>query len=220
MMDSNLSIAKFIKQRNIKWLCHFTPRANLENIKKEGLKPRDLINYQYVYTDAVRYDTASNSICLSISQPNNWMLSKKIEDGLDLCLLLINPSILYEKNCLFYPHNAATKSYKGLPIEQFKGIEALKKLFDDEITYQKSGLELQTIFRYDTKSFLTTSEQAEVQCLEIIETKYIDYIIENDILLDYEELESKITLGEIKPFGIDRSKNSIKIGGLDEPKLP
>lgn len=126
---------------------------------------------------------------------------------------------------MFYPHNAATKSYKGLPIEQFKGIEALKKLFDDEITYQKSGLEPQTIFRYDKKSFLTTSQQAEVQCLEIIETKYIDYIIENDILLDYEEIESKITLGEIKFFEQDRSSiitknNKIKVSISKDFKSP
>ena len=29
-----LLISQVIEQRNIRWLCHFTPRANLENIKQ------------------------------------------------------------------------------------------------------------------------------------------------------------------------------------------
>ncbi len=39
-----LLISQVIERRNIRWLCHFTPRANLENIKQNGLKTRDLLS--------------------------------------------------------------------------------------------------------------------------------------------------------------------------------
>ena len=97
-----LLISQVIEQRNIRWLCHFTPRANLENIKQNGLKTRDLLfDWETTVTDPSRFDRFQNAICLSISKPNSWMFNRKQEQGLDLCLLLISPEVLFKKIACF-----------------------------------------------------------------------------------------------------------------------
>lgn len=191
-------IGCLIEQRGIQWLCHFTPRYNLESIRRFGLIPRNLLNDVQV-TDHTRYDRHSNAICLSISKPNSWMFNKKQEQGLDLCLLLINPAVLYEKNCLFYPHNAATAIYRDASDEMLQGEKALERLFANEVTYQKSGRELTTIRRNgDLKKCETTSDQAEVQCLDIIEPTYIWHIIENNIPLTFNGIINYLKIALIK----------------------
>lgn len=212
-------IKEIIKKRNIKWLCHFTPRENLEFIKKDGLQPRNLITHQYQVTDTGRFDRFKNSICLSISKPNKWIFDKKKESGLDLCLLLISPDILFEKECLFYPHNAATASYRNIDINELKGYQALENLFLPSISYQKSNLPIQTSYRNDyLLDCETTSDQAEVQCLDIIEPKYIEYILdENPIPLEYNDIISCIEnrkekmsefLGVIQPISLSKIPSS------------
>lgn len=192
-----LLISQVIERRNICWLCHFTPRANLENIKQNGLKTRDLLSYnETIVTDNYRYDWHKNAICLSISKPNQWMLKKKLEQGYDLCLLLIDPAVLYKKECLFYPHNAATASFRNASPESFKGEEALEKLFANPITFQKSGQEPTILNRIlSLRDYETTSDQAEVQCLESIEPEYILHIFEDEIPLIYDDIENKAKIG-------------------------
>ncbi|OOS00438.1 hypothetical protein B0186_06235 [Canicola haemoglobinophilus] len=132
-------INTFLMERNIKWLCHFTPRENLNKIRRDGLKIRSDLDFDAVVTDQGRYDRYNNAICLSISKPNKWMYQKKIDQGFDLCLLLISPAVLCKKKCAFYPHNAATASYRHINFEQMAGLSALEKLFNNPITFQKSG---------------------------------------------------------------------------------
>lgn len=195
VLDSEqLLLSQVVDNRNIRWLCHFTPRENLENIKKNGLKTRDLLSsWENNFTDSSRFDQYRNAICLSISKPNKWMFNRKVEQGFDLCLLLISPEILYRKNCLFYPHNAATASYKNIDIKQVKGEIALEKMFADSVSFQKSQCFPSTIKR---DSFLdiceTTSDQAEVQCLENIEPEFIIHVFEDNIPLTYEDIKNRL----------------------------
>lgn len=195
VLDSEqLLISQVVDKRRIGWLCHFTPRQNLENIKKFGLVPRNLLPENSFITDRSRYDQHPNAICLSIAKPNSWMFKKKQEQGLDLCLLLIDPAILYKKQCLFYPHNAATACYRNMESSHFTGEAALERLFDEVVTYQKSGCAPQHIERSwnkELKDCETTSDQAEVQCLEVIEPHYILQIIEHDIPLDHDAILGK-----------------------------
>lgn len=141
MIASLLQSPSFIiHTRQIRWLCHFTPRKNLASIKANGLLTRSQLdvseNVHGIVTDLVRYDQTGAS-CLSISKPNKWMFKKKQEQGMDLCLILIDISVLYVKHCLFYPHNAASTSYRNIPMSNFQGYLALNAMFASEITYQK-----------------------------------------------------------------------------------
>jgi len=186
-MDDN--IAYFVKERGIKYLCHFTPRSNLGKIKSEGLKLRD--TSQMTVTDPSRYDMSKN-ICLTISEPNSWMFKKKQEQGFDLVLLILSPKILYDKECLFFPYNAATKSFRGLDKSYLSSREALGYIFSDKITFKKSQEEERTIHRNThVASFMPTSNQAEVQVTESIDPSYIIAIIESDIPLEYNEVNKK-----------------------------
>lgn len=195
----NESVKELLIKRKINWLCHFTPRENINNIKINGLRLRNELGANSVVTDRSRYDRYQNAICLSISKPNKWMFQKKKEQGFDLCLLLISPKVLYQKNCAFYPHNAATASYRNVPLAQLTGVSALENMFENPITYQKSGLEPQSIWRTQWLNLCeTTSDQAEVQCFDNIEPEYIQYIIEDDIPLSYDEVKAFITNEENK----------------------
>lgn len=118
------------------------------------------------------------------------MFEKKQNQGMDLCLTLINPRVLYENNCIFFPHNAATASYRNVPIANLQGKKAFEALFAQEITYQKSGREPQSIWR--SSSLLdceTTLDQAEVQCLEMIDPDIFLVLCvslyENNAVLDF-----------------------------------
>ena len=190
LLDSKQNLIRSqILKKDIQWLCHFTPRSNLELIKKQGLVPRNKVQGCFTVTDENRYDGNPHTTCLSISKPNKWMFEKKQSDGFDLCLLLIDPSVLYQKNCAFYPHNAATASYRGLALEELKGANAMEAMFANSITFQRSGHISQSHLR---NSFLhksiTTSDQAEVQCHDSIEPEYIKHIIEKNIPLTYQEV--------------------------------
>jgi len=186
-MDDNIEC--FVKDRGIKYLCHFTPRSNLGKIKSEGLKLRDAS--QMTVTDTSRYDMSKN-ICLTISEPNSWMFKKKQEQGFDLVLLILSPSVLYDKECLFFPYNAATKSFRGLDKSYLSSREALGHIFSDKITFKKSQEEERTIHRnIHAASFMPTSNQAEVQVTESIDPSYIIAIIESDIPLAYNEINKK-----------------------------
>lgn len=227
VLDSEqLLISQVIERRHILWLCHFTPRSNLENIKRSGLKTRDLLsNWETTVTDQARFDQHRNAICLSISKPNSWMFNKKCEQGFDLCLLLISPEILYKKNCLFFPHNAATASYRNINIESLKGEQALENLFANPISFQKSGKPPQDIFRFHyLLDCETTSDQAEVQCLDNIEPQYIMHIFEENIPSTYDEILNQVE--KINDFNLSKrdisqtiSQNSVRrtIRGMFPP---
>ncbi|MDH2998236.1 hypothetical protein A1D22_10085 [Pasteurellaceae bacterium LFhippo2] len=213
MDQDQLAIKRIVEKRDIEWLCHFTPVENLDNIRKNGLKLRHALSRDEVkVTDSSRFDPFSNSICLSISKPNDWMLRKKLSQGFELCLLLIDPAVLYEKKCLFYPHNAATKSYRYMDENSLMGDVALEALFDKEITYQKSGYNPTTLMRErNLFECETTSSQAEVQCLETIEPRYIKRIIMDDIDLTYYQIRSFVRgRSDYRSVGINNNSVSEK----------
>lgn len=132
-----------------------------------------------------------NAICLSISKPNKKMFLRKQKiDGYDLALLLISPDVLFMRKCLFFPYNAAAASSKFLTSEQRMGIEAFNSLFAERIRYQKSGEEWIIVNRenhLDTAE--TTSDQAEVQCLEQISPQHIMRKISFNIPLSYQDVQ-------------------------------
>lgn len=186
-MNNKEDIKKIVSDRNIKYLCHFTPKSNLDKIMRDGINLRDIETM--VVTDQSRFDGSKN-ICLTISEPNTWMINDKKKKGFDLALLIIDPKILYEKECLFFPYNAATKGYRNLPAEYFTGAVALERLFDKQITFQKSQQEPQTVYRNGfSKPSITTSNQAEVQVTEKIDAIDIMFIINDDICLNQEQIE-------------------------------
>ncbi|MCX3072504.1 DarT ssDNA thymidine ADP-ribosyltransferase family protein [Providencia stuartii] len=176
-----------LNKRSIKYLCHFTPRENLKKIMTTGLLLRD--ESTMVVTDSSRYDMSKN-ICLTISEPNHWMLKRKKEMGFDLVLLILDAKVIYEKKCLFFPYNAATKSYREVDRENFSGSLALEDMFSDIVTFTKSQQETQSIKRrLFIPASVPSNNQAEVQVIEEIEPEYILDVIDGNIDLDYKDID-------------------------------
>lgn len=172
--EEQVAIQAIVADRNIPYLVHFTRVENLPSILRNGLCPRGLLNglnnEVTLINDTVRADGKTGYNCLSISFPNCSMFWRcRIDengerDNTDWAVLLISKRILSEKNCLFYPINAATNTVSGLPIHNFNNANALEAMF-----------------AYDRDHWLEnhdpTDVQAEVLVEGIIEPEYFGYCL-------------------------------------------
>lgn len=180
-------ISDFIQEREIKGLYHFTKVNNLHSILRNGLLSRRTLDEReitYSYNDPDRLEGSPEAICLSIGFPNYKMFYKYRNPTSDKewCIIYLNPRILYEKECLFCIENAASSNERHRNDEDKRGIEGLKKLYDDEEHRNEMGL----------NSDFTTNPQAEVLVLDDIGVEYIEavYFKENPVkfpISDYKE---------------------------------
>ncbi len=195
----NYEIKRFIEERNIESLFHFTPVDNLENILKYGLLSINNLNrlgIDYYYNDENRYDDRLDAISTSIEFPNYKMFYKCRQESGDAnwCVIELDASVLVDKDCIFNIENAAKNRERYRSYREKSGIRGLEALFyGDGIRYE---LELPTYF--------TTNPQAEVQVLDKIEVNYIKAVhFENyesknffDKHIEYKyNIKSKVTEG-------------------------
>lgn len=171
MLNRNqLEIKNFLQERDIDELIHFTCVDNLESILSNGLLSLEDLYYNqihYYYNDENRLEHKDNAICLSISFPNYKMFYKyRMKSNTEWCVIGLNSSILYEKNCLFCKTNAASYYETHRSDYEKRYLSGLKQLFDDDEYRNNVGLH---------KSF-TTDPQAEVLVLDKIEPLYIDAV--------------------------------------------
>ncbi|MEH8093200.1 DarT ssDNA thymidine ADP-ribosyltransferase family protein [Gallibacterium anatis] len=174
-------IVDLIRWRKIRWLCHFTRKENVGSIKKHGLLTIDSLNnkgLQRYVSDPHRMDKHKTSICLTISKPNMPMLVSKATQH-EYCLILLSPSILYSKKCLFYKTNAATQIANIYDDFPHTGYRAFLGMFEDNTRIDSKNQGIITRGRAGRHLCEPTLEQAEVQCLQDIEPQYILHIIEN-----------------------------------------
>lgn len=166
-----MTIQEVVQQRNITRLFHFTHSDNLSSILENGLLSRSELDdetngYNYDFNDEDRIDGHLDGICLSISFPNAKMFWKyrSLKPG-DWVILEINPSILWSKNCAFYPTNAASNNVRFNELELIKGDAAFSALFSDEVFGIQRDVNLPAEY--------TTDVQAEVMVFEKIDPLYI-----------------------------------------------
>lgn len=165
-------IERFIKERNIKSLYHFTGVDNLELILKYGLLSRDILEEEdmdYYVNDEVRYDNRLDTICTSISFPNYKMFYKvrnDCSDDLQWCVIEIDAKILAEKQCVFCKENASSKNETSRNTYEKIGINGLRALFDNSELRREIGL----------PDYYTTNPQAEVLVEDEIPISYIKSI--------------------------------------------
>ncbi|MCL6608945.1 MAG: DUF4433 domain-containing protein [Geminicoccaceae bacterium] len=128
-------IRGIVRRRGVERLVHFTPRNNLASIGTVGLLARSELEESgvpYRYTDSQRLDRRREWISLSISFPNDKMFFSKRPSMLDVgdwVLLEIDPRVLWERDCLFFSTNAASKCFHGIPDEELRSPSALEKMF-------------------------------------------------------------------------------------------
>lgn len=132
-----MTIQKIVQQRDITRLFHFTHSDNLSSILENGLISRselDNADAIYDFNDQSRIDGHLDAISLSISFPNSKMFYKyRCSKPGNWVILEIDPSILWTKNCAFYPTNAASNNVRFNDFELMKGVHAFNNLFLDNI---------------------------------------------------------------------------------------
>lgn len=168
---------KIVKEKGIEHLVHFTNFVNLKSILENGLVSVDYQkkhNISAHINDPQRLDGHTDAVSLSISFPNYKMFYKvrKDNEGEKWAVLLLEPSIIWEKECAFNKHNAASNESRKLDLEDRKSIEAFLAMFSDDELRSKLGL----------PDNYTTDPQAEILVFDKIEPEYIKAIVvENEI---------------------------------------
>lgn len=170
-------IKQIVKERNIKFLLHFTSVRNLSSILRNGLLSRiQLISkkIEYQFNDQKRYDGCLDSVCCSVSFPNSILFSVFRSVYFNRCwvVLALDPSILWEKTCYFCASNAAKKEMSYL-IRYRTSSSDFEKMFAKVV----EGHHRNDIYKIDDS--YPTNPKAEVVIPNGIETKYIKHIFTN-----------------------------------------
>ena len=200
-LDSKIEIAKFLKNRKIRKLIHFTNIDNLQNILKMGLLPRKILeeqNIDFVYSDENRLEGRKDCVCVSVEYPNtNMFYYKQNRYGYRYVVLVLNArKILLNdlKKYYVYINAASSRAIYWLRTDELTTLKYLKNMFSKKVQDSKYIYE-----REDTApNFIPTNPQAEilvngvVDVNDIIEVHFAnseDYDIfkntcNNDLFLD------------------------------------
>jgi hypothetical protein len=129
-------IRQEVEARGVRHLVHFTRLANLQGILDYGLVPRSELEKQklpFDATDNKRLDKMTGYNCLSVSFPN-YKMFWKYRSRLPDCrwvVLLLDPSLLWTKRCLFCPENAASRAIQKIDVHERCQPEQFSSLFSD-----------------------------------------------------------------------------------------
>ena len=107
---------------------------------------------------------------LKNNSPNKW------------CVIELDSSLLYEKDCIFSRYNATSSEEKNRDIKSRKGILGLESMFCNEY----NGLNRSDL---NIPSYYPTNPQAEVLIFGTVEPKYIKRIImqSNDDVIKFSQ---------------------------------
>lgn len=164
-------IERFVKNRGITSLLHFTKVANVPGILEHGLLGRQTIassGLKAELNDQYRYDNAADSVCASISFPNYKMFYSLQQKNLgdDWAVLRLSPRVLWEIPCAYCFSNAASSEITRIPIKSRMESKYLESMFED-IPPKTMRVKLGIPDEY------TTDPQAEVLILGAVDPKYI-----------------------------------------------
>ena len=190
-------IKNIIRIQGIRKLYHFTKAKNLESIFAYGILSRAALWNKGIHAainDEDRYDGHMDGISVSISWVNYRMLNilrlnAAADDPGDRYVVLeLDPSILYELDCAFYPTNAANKAMSRLSRARQMRSSALEELFIDMWGYDRHAQR--------TPASYTTDPQAEVLVFEPIPARYIRAV-------EFEDYAAGLPFLDVVPRGID-----------------
>ncbi len=167
------NLKSLVSQRNISTLVHFTREENLPSILENGLHSRESAeknNIKIAITDDQRLDGHLEAISTSISFPNYRMFyPKRLNLSGRWAVLCISPTILWEKQCAFYKHNAASNDMQFPKIPS--DVISFESMFEQNSKKVSGGINYRSNLNLSANQ--TTDPEAEVLVTNVIETKYI-----------------------------------------------
>ncbi|MBR6089084.1 MAG: DUF4433 domain-containing protein [Anaerolineaceae bacterium] len=158
------NIRQLIKKNRISCLTHFTHIDNLRSILEFGILPLSILESNKTFAN-VRKTSVSlprewhGLVPLNISFPDYKLFNQmQNHQSSEWVVLLIDPAILYNFPCYFFPDRASEfigfAPQAGLPLGEYQTSGALKDLFADTETVKRRELEI--------PSFYTTNPCSEV----------------------------------------------------------
>jgi hypothetical protein len=165
----------FLEARKITALYHFTPLQNVGSIFSYGILGLDDLRAKgvsYKASDENRGDPIANGICVSLTKPNEYMLSSKLSQGYEMALLELKPAreILQEFCFIASPGNFGRWDHKNRILswpEKYCGGTGLANLFINERVRDRYGL----------ASSQPTDPQSELIFLDSIPPQFISRVI-------------------------------------------
>lgn len=172
-------IKAFVEKNSIPFLTHFTDFRNLSGVMSQGLVPRAVLEAKgldFIYNDEVRLDGVKGSISASIAFPNYKMFYKYrcTSPARNWVVLIIDKSVLWESECLFFKHNAADKRMIFEDRKRLAQVAALSGVYDDEVGDIQRDNNL-------LKPYDPTDPQAEVLVLSSIPPDKIRTVVFDSI---------------------------------------
>jgi len=159
----------------VPYLLHFTRIENLSSILGHGLYPRARVaelGAAPVVNDQYRWDGHTDSSSLSIGFPNCQMLYRyrMADEASEWAILVINPAVLWVKECAFCRHNAADGRISSQQLTDLTTPEAFIGMFEEI-----EGLEARSDQKL--KPFDPTDVQGEVLVFDVIEPSLIYAVV-------------------------------------------
>ncbi len=168
-----INIKDLVSQRSISTLIHFTREENLPSILENGLHSRESAeknNIKIAISDAQRLDGHLEAISTSISFPNYRMFyPKRLNLSGQWAVLCISPNVLWEKQCAFFKHNAASNDMQFQ--KEPSDVINFESMFEQNSNKVNGGINYRSNLNLSDNQ--TTDPEAEVLVTDIIETKYI-----------------------------------------------
>lgn len=163
-------IQAYSQERLIPHLLHFTRLDNLPSILQHGLlavSEHGGLRNAPVINDELRLDGHLDGTSLSIGFPNYLMFNRyKLLPNTEWVVLVIDPSVLWTKDCGFCQRNAATGLIAGQQLDALRTLAAFQGMFA-EIEELGTRQEMRLL------SYDPTDPQAEVLVFNQIEQNLI-----------------------------------------------
>jgi hypothetical protein len=168
-------IRKFVKQRGIRDLFHFTRVENIESIMSRGLvsvsELRDR-EVPFVASDSERRDGRLDGVSLSVSFPN-WKMfyNKRVNSDAPThwVVLSVRPSVLWTHRVEFFTYNAASAEMIDSDRSTHVRSSAFRELFASEHRMTEKGSPLPKRF--------PTQNQAELLVFDPILPRDFQYCV-------------------------------------------
>lgn len=185
---------RYLTNRNVRSLFHFTAVNNVPGILNYGIRPSNLVPPGTLINDHQRLDR-TNAACLTISFPNYkyfYSLRNRLgNENKSWAVIEICSSLLWEEDCIFCTTNAAAALVTSIPLQNRRGLPALAAMFDDFQDIKRASLRIPPQY--------PTNPQAEVLVINGVPANKILRIWFN-------------TPGPLEYFNINYQQHTFKFG--------
>ena len=182
-MTENEKIIKHAKERQIKYLVHFTNIKNVKSIVEVGIWNRISLAQSgrpFLFNDLYRLDNAPHAVSVSVTFPNYRMfyrLRKNEENAKERwVVILLDAKKVLNLQCAFSYTNAANAYVREIPFEDRMNCASFDMMFSEIPPYSRQQRELVINETTDPQAEVLVHNYIPVDCIKKICCEKIDDI--------------------------------------------